>query len=177
MKRNMILLAMLLVLLSIFTYMKTNELKAIEEENIYLNNKIDEQKYEFEKLKNHYRLEYENRNIVDIKARSIYDALKSGNIEYLKKEVAMGVSIDKEKITFENGNLYKFLETKYKYILRQRYYELSEDELRFVTGYEVIIETEESIYVCIMEFVYQDGVWKLSNVYFDAWRTKRWAKK
>lgn len=157
----------MLVLLSIFSYSKTSELKDVKEENKILISKIDEQEGAVEKLKNHYRLEYENRNIIDIKARSIYDALKSLDIEYLKKEVATGVSVDNDKITFENGNLYEFSKTNYKYTLRQRYYEISEDELRFVTGYEVIIETEDSIYVCIMEFVYQDSDWKLCNIYFD----------
>ena len=164
----MLLLAIMLVILSIFTYSKTSELKVVKEENIKLIYKIDEQEKAVEKLKNHYQVEYEIRNIIDIKARIIYDALKSMNIEYLKKEVAAGVSVDNEKITFDNGNLYEFSETNNKYILRQRYYELSEDELRFVTGYEVIIETVDSIYVCIMDFVYQDGDWKLCNIYFDA---------
>ena len=164
----MLLLATMLVILSIFAYSKTSELKDIKEENNKLIYKIEEQEKAVEKLKNHYRLEYENRNIIDIKARSIYDALKDMNIEYLLKEVATGVSVNNDKITFENGNLYEFSKTNYEYVLRQRYYELSEDDLRFITGYEVIIETEDSIYVCIMEFVYQDSDWKLSNIYFDA---------
>lgn len=81
----MLILATMIVLLSIFTYSKTSELKDVKEENKILISKIDEQEGAVEKLKNHYRLEYENRNIIDIKARSIYDALKSLDIEYLKK--------------------------------------------------------------------------------------------
>lgn len=163
----MLLLAMMLVMFSIFTYLITNEQKDIKEENERLINKIEEQEKAFEKLKNHYRVEYENRNIVDIKARSIYDALKSMNIEYLKTEVATGVSIDNDKITFGNGNFYEFSKVNNKYSLRQRFYELSEDELSFVTGYEVIVESEDSISVCIMEFEYEENDWKLSNIYFD----------
>lgn len=167
MKRNILLLAILLVLLSIFTYLKTNELKDIKDENISLKIKINEQKYEYEKLKNHYRIEYENRNLLDIKARRIYDALRSLDVDYLKTEIATGVLIDIDKITFENGNLYEFSKTSNKYSLRQRYYELSEDQLSFITGYEVIVESEDSITVCIMKFSFQDNDWKLSNIYFD----------
>ncbi len=167
MKRNSAFLVILLVILSIFTYIKTNELKETRDENISLKIKIDEQNYEYEKLKNKYHIEYEIRNLVDIKARSIYDALMSSDIDYLKTEIAMGVLIDNDKITFENGNLYTFSETSKKYSLRQRYFELSEDNLSFITGYEVIVESVDSISICIMAFSYQVNDWKLSNIYFD----------
>ena len=167
MKRNSAFLVILLVILSIFTYIKTNELKETRDENISLKIKIDEQNYEYEKLKNKYRIEYEIRNLVDIKARGIYDALMSSDIDYLKTKIAMGVLIDNDNITFENGNLYSFSETSKKYSLRQRYFELSEDNLSFITGYEVIVESVDSITICIMAFTYQENDWKLSNIYFD----------
>lgn len=91
----------------------------------------------------------------------------SSDIEYLQTEIATGVLIDNDKITFEDGNLYEFSEVSNTYSLRQRYFELHEDNLSFETGYEVIFESEDSISICIMSFLYQGNDWKLSNIYFD----------
>jgi len=170
----MIFLIILLVLLSIFTYSKANELKDVKANVEQLNIEIEKQNIEIEKqektvekIANHYRREYDNRNIIDMKVRDIYDALKTLNYDYLKNEVATGVSVENNKIVFENGNLYEFGPKNHDYVLRQRYYVLSEDELNFETGYEVIEKNVDSLYVCIMEFVYQNEEWKLSNMYFD----------
>lgn len=167
MKLNSILLVIFLIVLSVFTYTRSNELIEAKKEVENLNFKIEEQEKTIEKLNYHYQMEYEYRNILDIKARSIYDALKNLNLDYLKGEVAVGVTVENDKIVFEDGNICKLFRSDYDYILRQRYYVLSDNELSFETGYEIISENVDSITVCIMEFKYQGDEWKLSNIYFD----------
>lgn len=179
MNKKTTVLLILLIVLSIFTYIKLDELKKIKEYSKLLlveieNNKIEfkeinfkleEKENENEMIKLQHKMESETRNVIDIKARRIYDAFIHREIEYLKNEVSSDVKVENEKITFENGYVYKLDERNDDFVLRQRYYFLNEDRTTFVTGYEILMENVEFVPVYNFEFINENGDWKLNNIY------------
>lgn len=141
----------LLILLSAFTYLKLDELKSANES--------------LKMLKLQHEIEYETRNMVDIQAREIYDAIVHRNSEYLKSQVSNSVKVENDKITFENGYVYTLTDRSQAFVLRQRYFFLNEDHSKFLTGYEIILDNVEFVPVYNFEFTNENGEWKLNNLY------------
>lgn len=179
MNKKNILFLLSLIILSLFTYFKQNELEKSKEytnllisnlentENDLINIKLElnEKNEELEIFKLHYKMEYEARNLIDIKVRKIFDALMNQDIDILKSEVSSKVIVENEKIVFENGYNYNLLKDDYIYVLRQRHYSLNENNLNFFTGYEIINENWEFLPVYNFDFVNENGEWKLNNIY------------
>lgn len=132
-----------------------------------LENRIKELETENEAIKEHCKAEYELRNVLDLKARKIYDAMEEKDLDALQNAVTSSAEILEDKIVFKNNmkNVYDFsYSSQVPFVLRQRYYELSPDKKTFVTGYEIIIKGAEQIPVIIMIFTDENGKWKLSNL-------------
>lgn len=179
MNKNTIVLLILLMALSIFTYIKLDELKNSKEYSKLLmvdienkekelkemSMKFEDKENEFERFKLHFMTEYDSRNLIDIKSRQIYDAFINQDIEYLKSEVSNSVKVENEKILFENGYVFSLGIKHENYVLRQRYYILNEDETKFETGYEILMENVEFVPVYNFEFIKENGEWKLNNIY------------
>lgn len=136
MKKNTLVLLILLMVLSIFTYIKLDELKNSKEYSKLLIEEIEnkekeikemsknyeDKEDEFERFKLHYKTEYESRNLIDIKSRQIYDAFINQDIEYLKSVVSNNVKVKNEIIIFENDYEFSLGIKHENYVLRQRYY-------------------------------------------------------
>ncbi len=179
MNKKTTVLLILLIILSVFTYIKLDEEKKISENSKLLlvkientekelkeiSTKLKDKETELDMLKLQYKTEYESRNIIDIKARKIYDSFINRDIEYLKSEVSSGVIVENDKITFENGYMYLLTEKNEDFVLRQRHYSLNEDKTKFITGYEILLNNAESIPVYNFEFINENGEWKLNNIY------------
>ena len=165
MNKKTIVLLILLMILSVFTYIKLDQEKKSSENSKLLLVKIENIEKELEMLKLQYKAEYESRNIIDIKTRKIYDSFINRDIEYLKSEVSSGVIVENDKITFENGYMYLLTEKNEDFVLRQRHYSLNEDKTKFITGYEILLKNAESIPVYNFEFINENGEWKLNNIY------------
>ncbi|QUH19515.1 hypothetical protein [Alkaliphilus sp. B6464] len=137
------------------------------EDNQILKNRIAELEIENQTIKEHYKTEYELRNILDIKARNIYTALIEKDLTTLETEVSNNAKVLPDRIIFTDNNsetiydLSNFLETP---VLRQRYYILSTDKTTFTTGYEIYAKNTESIPVITMIFSYENGDWKLNSL-------------
>lgn len=133
-----------------------------------LENRIRELETENEAIKEHYKTEYELRNVLDLMAREIYDAMEEKDLDTLKKAVSNSTEVLEDKIVFKNDNMENVYDFSYSsevpFVLRQRYYELSPDKKNFVTGYEIIIKGAEQIPVITMIFSYENGKWKLSSL-------------
>ena len=119
MNKKTIVLLILLMILSVFTYIKLDQEKKSSENSKLLLVKIENIEKELEMLKLQYKAEYESRNIIDIKTRKIYDSFINRDIEYLKSEVSSGVIVENDKITFENGYMYLLTEKNEDFVLRQ----------------------------------------------------------
>lgn len=179
MNKKTTVLLLLLIILSVFTYIKldeqnqTNEnsklllvkIENTEKELKEISSKLKDKEKEIEMIKLQYKTEYESRNIIDIKARKIYESFINRDIDYLKSEVSSGVKVENDKITYENGYIYILTERNDDFVLRQRHYTLNEDKTKFITGYEILLNNVEFIPVYNFEFVNENGEWKLNNIY------------
>lgn len=161
--KALIVIIILIGLLVIFSLFRGNDV-----EITMLENRIEELEMENEAIKEHYKTEYEQRNVLDLMSREIYDAMKEKDLDRLKKSVTSGTEVLEDKIVFKIGNIesiYDFSHiSEVPRVLRQRYYNLSPDKETFTTGYEIIIQDAEYIPVITMVFSYENERWKLSSL-------------
>lgn len=129
-----------------------------------LNLRIAELERENAAIKEHCSETYRLRNELDIKARKIYKALETQDIDTLKEEVSKNTKVLSDSILFDNeyGKYhFKFSPSDKLPVLRQRWYELSPDQETFSTGYEILWEDTEYMPVISFTFSKEEGEWKL----------------
>ncbi|SCZ02360.1 hypothetical protein [Alkaliphilus peptidifermentans] len=169
-KNKIFVLVILILFVGCFYFISSIKTAQYEHSIEILENQIEELEEESRAIKEHYKTEYELRNLLDIKSRKIYKAIEKKDLITLEAEISEKTQIFSDKVIFREDNkdiIYDFQNSELSSALRQRYYELSADKSTFITGYEMLFPNAESIPVIIMTYIYENGDWKLSSIVFE----------
>lgn len=178
MKKSNIIFLVIIMVLSLFTYIQERDLTKVKEENetlksdlydmenelVLVNSRLKDKEEELVMLKTHNELERETNNLIDAHVRSFFDAINTKDIDYLKNAVSSDVQVHSDGLIFANGYAFDLSEIKSDFDLEQRYYTLYENNLQFFTYYELTKDGEAYLYGYNFEFVNEDGKWKLNNL-------------
>lgn len=178
MKKSYVIFIVIIMVLSLFTYLQERDLTKIKAENetlkselydlendlVAVNSKLKDKEEAFDALKDHYKLERETRDLIDAHVRAISDAIETKDIEYLKLAVSSDVEVMSDRLVFEDGLTFPIVARNYDFVLEQSYYTLYENNVQFFTEYMLINDSEEYLRTYRFEFVNEKGMWKLKEL-------------
>ena len=178
MKKSYIIFIVIILVLSLFTYLQERDLTKVKAENetlkselydiendlVEVTSKLKDKEEAFDALKDHYKLERETRDLIDTHVRAISDAIETKDIEYLKLAVSSDVEVMSDKLIFEDGLTFPIAARNYDFVLEQIYFTLYENNIQFFTEYMLINESEDFLRTYRFEFVNEEGNWKLKEL-------------
>ncbi len=141
----------------------TNDFLA--EENVSLHEEIEFIFDDMLLLQEKYQIEYDLRNILDIKAHRILKAMAIKDIAFLETVAASKVTFSENSLLADFGKWREEFDFPTELLnVRQRWFYLSEDKFTFTSGYEIIMPSTERIDLLNFEFIFEDNEWKLNSI-------------
>ncbi|MFM1654067.1 hypothetical protein ACI7RC_18495 [Brevibacillus sp. B_LB10_24] len=140
------------------------EINKLQEQNEELISRLE--KYEEEVEKN--RKTYELRNLIDMQAREIFQAMIKGDTEQIMQHISRDAAIEDNQFVYKVGSeMITIPFMKEGRTFRQRSYQL-DDEGQFITEYEVWRDDQEG-YGGILQltFTLENNDWKLKSIQTD----------
>ena len=141
----------------------TNDFLA--EENVSLHEEIEFIFEDMLLLQEKHQIEYDLRNILDIKTHRILKAMSIKDIDFLETVVASKVTVSENSLLADFGKWREVFDFPTELLnVRQRWFYLSEDKFTFTSGYEIIMPSTERIDLLNFEFIFEDNEWKLNSI-------------
>lgn len=141
----------------------TNDFLA--EENVNLHEEIEFIFDDMLLLQEKYQVEYDLRNILDIKAHRILKAMSIKDIDFLETVAASKVTVSENSLLADFDKWREVFDFPTELLnVRQRWFYLSEDKFTFTSGYEIIMPSTERIDLLNFEFIFEDNEWKLNSI-------------
>ncbi|MBN4056492.1 hypothetical protein JYT98_00275 [bacterium AH-315-K05] len=137
----------------------------LTEENVSLHEEMEFIFDDMLTLQEYYQKEYDLRNVLDIKAHRILQAMVAQDLTYLESVVAQKVTVYENYFSSDFGKRRETFDFPTAPLnIRQRWFSLSDDRATFNSGYEFIILGVERINLLNFEFIFEEGKWKLNSI-------------
>lgn len=141
----------------------TNDFLA--EENVSLHEEIEFIFEDMLLLQEKHQIEYDLRNILDIKTHRILKAMSIKDTDFLETVVASKVTVSENSLLADFDKRREVFDFPTELLnVRQRWFYLSEDKFTFTSGYEIIMPSTERIDLLNFEFIFEDNEWKLNSI-------------